>query len=353
MINKAPNDPYITAFYLHPGMYPNVPQSPIVALIIWPEYRGANIYSNINPLDVPEVRISISRSAASKVIPPEEQIATRIIKALGHMLMHEYGDTYNGKRSDEEAAEMMKSRNPRLAGILPRDAVVELKTQLADYRLRVDPFNRPIRAGETALAWWTSVQKNPHAQVLGALAIKLFSVVPNSMEDERTVSTITWLNSAARSCQEPEGTTPKASPSMKWRDVYANSLNNQPLDPSQRPVLTQPRAIPKNLRQEALEDPDSDTDSDTDDDVDEEGQAPEEDADITPPTAAIIAEQRERSRTAFNVGDHIDVTSPFLLDILSDTAIYSKQSTQPARSSTKRPAKSPAPSAPLKANEWF
>ena len=167
MINKAPNDPYITAFYLHPGMYPNMPQSPIVALIIWPEYRGANIYSNINPLDVPEVRISISRSAASKVIPPEEQIATRITKALGHILMHEYGNTYDGKRSDEEAAEMMKSRNPRLAGILPRDAVVELKTQLADYRLRVDPFNRPMRAGETALGWWTSVQKNPHAQVLG------------------------------------------------------------------------------------------------------------------------------------------------------------------------------------------
>ena len=140
---------------------------------------------------------------------------------------------------------------------------------------------------------------------------------------------------------------------MKWRDVYANSLDKQPPDPSQRPVLTQPRAIPKNLRQEALVDTDSDTESDTDDDMDEEGQAPEEDADITPPTAAIIAEQRERSRTTFNVGDHIDVTSPFLLDILSDTAIYSKQSTQPARSSTKRPAKSSAPSAPLKANEWF
>lgn len=138
-----------------------------LVLIIWSEYRGADIYSNINPLDVPEVRISISASAAPKVVSAEEQIASRVIKALGKMLMHEYGDAYDGKRSNEEALEIMKLKNPRLAGVFPRDAITGLKAQLADYRLSVDPFNRPVRTGETALAWWVAVQRNPHAQVLG------------------------------------------------------------------------------------------------------------------------------------------------------------------------------------------
>ncbi|KZP05714.1 hypothetical protein FIBSPDRAFT_709089, partial [Athelia psychrophila] len=153
-------------------------------------------------LDIPQVRIAVVAGAAPRIVSPEEVIASRIIKALGKMLMHEYGDAYDGKRSDEEALAIMKIRNPRLANISPRDAVTGLKTQIADYRLKAEPFNRPIRTGETALTWWVSVQRSPQAQVLGALAIKLFSVLPISMEDERTVSTITWLNSAARSSQE-------------------------------------------------------------------------------------------------------------------------------------------------------
>lgn len=74
-----------------------------LVLIILSEYRGTNIYSNINPLDVPEVCISISAGEGPKVVPPEEQIASRVIKALGKILMHEYGDAYDGKRSNEEA----------------------------------------------------------------------------------------------------------------------------------------------------------------------------------------------------------------------------------------------------------
>lgn len=140
---------------------------PSALLTIGPEYRGANIYSNINPLDIPQVRIAVVAGAAPRIVSPEEVIASRIIKALGKMLMHEYGDAYDGKRSDEEALAIMKIRNPRLANISPRDAVTGLKTQIADYRLKAEPFNRPIRTGETALTWWVSVQRSPQAQVLG------------------------------------------------------------------------------------------------------------------------------------------------------------------------------------------
>lgn len=136
---------------------------------------------------------------------------------------------------------------------------------------------------------------------------------------------------------------------MKWRDVYANSLANQPPDPAQRPVLDKPRVISKGSRQEGLEGPSLDWDDESDDDGDEEAdESADDDVDNSPTAAAA-----ERSSAMFNVGEHIDVTSAFLLDLLSDTAIHSKQTSQPTRSSLKRPAISSTPSLPLEANEWF
>ena len=103
--------------------------------------------------------------------------------------------------------------------------------------------------------WWLAVQKDENARVLGvtfiqyyfylthsyvqALAIKLYSVVPVSMADKRTVSTITWLKSPTRSRQDIStlkehiqihqwhrwqadmSKEPTVAPSVKWRDMYA------------------------------------------------------------------------------------------------------------------------------------
>lgn len=141
---------------------------------------------------------------------------------------------------------------------------------------------------------------------------------------------------------------------MKWRDLYASSLENQSPDPSRRPVLAKPRVIPLSDRQEtpAGDDPDIDSNDDGEVNGDRDSLREDSDDDIDSDSpAAAVAEQREHSRAGtFHVGDHI--TSPFLLDILSDTALYSKQSTQP-RSSTKRPAASSGTSARLSANEWI
>jgi len=136
------------------------------------------------------------------------------------MLKHEYSDVYDGMRSDKAAAKLMQERNPRLAGLTPREALESLKVELKEYRKGADPFNRKIRKHENIREWWLAVQKDENARVLGvtmlfsnsfisftyphdqALAIKLYSVVPVSMADERTVSTITWLNSPTRSRQD-------------------------------------------------------------------------------------------------------------------------------------------------------
>ncbi|KAG1869563.1 hypothetical protein F4604DRAFT_1926958 [Suillus subluteus] len=99
----------------------------------------------------------------------------------------------------------MKERNPRLAGLTPREALQSMKVELKEYCKGADPFIRKPRKNENVRDWWlAAVQKDENAQVLqvGALAIKLYSVVPVSMADERTVSTITWLTSPPRSRQD-------------------------------------------------------------------------------------------------------------------------------------------------------
>ncbi|KAG2344826.1 hypothetical protein BDR05DRAFT_831433, partial [Suillus weaverae] len=79
-------------------------------------------------------------------------------------------------------------------------ALQALKVELKEYRKGVDPFNHKIRKHENIRDWWLAAQKDENAR---ALAIKLYSIViPVSMADRRTVSTITWLNSPTRSRQD-------------------------------------------------------------------------------------------------------------------------------------------------------
>lgn len=142
---------------------------------------------------------------------------------------------------------------------------------------------------------------------------------------------------------------------MRWRDVYTNSIANQSPDPSQYAVLSKPRLIAKSARPDEPPFTDHDIEADelaeedADDACDEEGVADEPDEEfgsLNSPSSSLLSD-------TFNVGEHIDIRSPFLLDLLSDTAVHSKPPDQPARSSTKRPNGSSTTSVPLKANEWF
>ncbi|EPQ50285.1 hypothetical protein GLOTRDRAFT_50829, partial [Gloeophyllum trabeum ATCC 11539] len=74
--------------------------------------------------------------------------------------------------------------------------------QFQSYVKRREPFNRRFRDGETVKQWWEAVRRDQMGQVLGALAVKIFSVSVNSMVDERAMSSVTWLNSKLRSRQD-------------------------------------------------------------------------------------------------------------------------------------------------------
>ncbi|OAX43104.1 hypothetical protein K503DRAFT_234294 [Rhizopogon vinicolor AM-OR11-026] len=226
----------------------------------------------------------------------------------------------------------MKEGNPRLAGLTPREALKSLKLELKEYHKGTDPSNRKIRKHENIRDWWiAAVQKDENAQVLGALAIKLYSVVPVSMADERTVSTITWLNSPTRSRQDiatlketiqirqwhrwkTDSTAPKVAPSVKWRDMYATILGKQP------EALT---VVPPPVRPPTGDTIDSGMDDDTDD-----GKWLA-DGDVTDHVALDEVKGNE-----FEVGDHIDISSMFLLDILSDQPVQATASQCPCESRT-------------------
>ncbi|KAG9097461.1 hypothetical protein FS749_006218 [Ceratobasidium sp. UAMH 11750] len=70
-----------------------------------------------------------------------------------------------------------------------------------NYVRQTPPFDR-LMGVLSALQYWTNLSRHPHAQILTYLAIKLFSVVPNLMAKERTVSCFTKLNSPDRARQK-------------------------------------------------------------------------------------------------------------------------------------------------------
>ncbi|KAH9913486.1 hypothetical protein B0H21DRAFT_857827 [Amylocystis lapponica] len=75
------------------------------------------------------------------------------------------------------------------------------ESQFRAYAAGHYPFTIALEQDQLVLDWWRQLEKSPQADVLAPLAIKIFSVVPNSMADERTASTFTWINRPLRSRQ--------------------------------------------------------------------------------------------------------------------------------------------------------
>ena len=80
---------------------------------------------------------------------------------------------------------------------------VPFREQLIQYCRQTYPFNK-YHDSPNALAYWHKIAAHKDAQILAYLAIKLFSIVPNSMAEERTVSAFTKINSSDRGCQTAE-----------------------------------------------------------------------------------------------------------------------------------------------------
>ncbi|KIJ56071.1 hypothetical protein M422DRAFT_239273 [Sphaerobolus stellatus SS14] len=112
----------------------------------------------------------------------------------------------------------------------------ELRTQLLNCALGAWPFaNKDMKNGP--LEWWKDLQEHPNARALTMLAIKIFSIFPNSMADERTASTMTWFNSAVRNRQDVSNLINMVQirqyymqmlqPVVKWREIDQDLLRHR------------------------------------------------------------------------------------------------------------------------------
>ncbi|KAG0701296.1 hypothetical protein DFH29DRAFT_755081, partial [Suillus ampliporus] len=94
-------------------------------------------------------------------------------------------------------------RKVPIANLSISEANTRLKDLVKKYLKKVYPFDRELRTDESAYEWWSYMDKDRSgdAQPL-RLAVRISALVPNSMADERTGSTFTWLNSPLRSRQQ-------------------------------------------------------------------------------------------------------------------------------------------------------
>ncbi|KAG1859014.1 hypothetical protein DFJ58DRAFT_658524, partial [Suillus subalutaceus] len=175
----------------------------IASFVLNPMFRNAPVYKQANPLVIDPILINRSKdniiTCASK---PPPDMSKRAALSIQKILQREYSDVYEtGKYTDPKAE--MQHRNPALAHLTPAEALTRLQSQLKAYFRAEDPFNRKMRSNESPRDYWRALLKSGDelADVLPIIAIKMFSAVPISMADERTMSTITWLNSPRRANQ--------------------------------------------------------------------------------------------------------------------------------------------------------
>jgi hypothetical protein len=75
------------------------------------------------------------------------------------------------------------------------------RNQLVLFTRGLSPFHREPRPS-TERSYWESLCSVPTAELLAHLGVVLTSIVPNSMSEERSMSTITKLNSPDRASQK-------------------------------------------------------------------------------------------------------------------------------------------------------
>ncbi|KAG5634248.1 hypothetical protein H0H81_002717, partial [Sphagnurus paluster] len=86
----------------------------------------------------------------------------------------------------------------------PAAFIKAYQAQFTAYAQHSYPFNVPFGQDQDSLDWWLPLETTPNAEILATIAVKIYSAVPHSMADERTMSAVTMMNTAQRSRQKVE-----------------------------------------------------------------------------------------------------------------------------------------------------
>ncbi|KAJ7845606.1 hypothetical protein B0H14DRAFT_3454874 [Mycena olivaceomarginata] len=98
-----------------------------------------------------------------------------------------------------------------------------LVKQIISYMYGEAPFDLSCTDMSLRLAWWKTMSKDSNANILARLGIKLFSVVPSEMCDERTASKLTAMSTAKRNNLGPENLIQCAQLNQYWRYGFGSS----------------------------------------------------------------------------------------------------------------------------------
>ncbi|CAK5272713.1 unnamed protein product [Mycena citricolor] len=102
-------------------------------------------------------------------------------------------------------------------------AAEALVAQLIAWAYNREPFrSRQWAQFATPLEYWKCVGEDSSARILGVIGIKVFSIVPSEICDERTASRLGWFNSARRSSMTPQNLINSA----RLHDYYTHGYNN-------------------------------------------------------------------------------------------------------------------------------
>ncbi|KAJ8585242.1 hypothetical protein M405DRAFT_865549 [Rhizopogon salebrosus TDB-379] len=198
----------------------------IASFVLNPVFRNAPVYKQANPVAIDSILLHRNKdgtvTCASK---PPLDMSMRTALSVQKNLQREYGDVYDAGKYASPKDEMNR-RNPALAHLTPAEALTRVQSQLKAYFRSEDPFNRKMRSNETPRDYWRAISKSQDelADVLPAIAVKLFSSVPISMADERTMI-ILKIRQWHR--YKPEAAIAAQKPLVRWRDMNATILGSR------------------------------------------------------------------------------------------------------------------------------
>ncbi|KAJ7830124.1 hypothetical protein B0H13DRAFT_2372119 [Mycena leptocephala] len=86
-----------------------------------------------------------------------------------------------------------------------KEEVTQLREDLLRYTYNQSPFDSQYWDSSTKpLEYWTRLSNDSNAKQIGRIAVKVFSILPSEICDERTASRLGWFNAARRSSILPE-----------------------------------------------------------------------------------------------------------------------------------------------------
>ncbi|TEB22252.1 hypothetical protein FA13DRAFT_1799116 [Coprinellus micaceus] len=187
---RGPTNVHLTAFYLHP------------------DYVRLAVLRNPNRLAF-TLRLPASENPKNHVPPgiPSPNVFKEVGKYLYYLLVNEitHGSNSFLQQFTSKPAALTKM----------------FKTQFTAWAQGTYPFSIGLGPGQSPRDYWRTYEGTADGGVLAAIAIKLFSAVPHSMADERTMSYITLLNTALRSRQKVETVVAMATVRSYYQTVDA------------------------------------------------------------------------------------------------------------------------------------